>query len=481
MNYSIIRYMLGKVVLTVGLLMLLPAACAVIYKENIAFIYAACALGSALVGWLMSRTKPKRTSFYAKEGFVVCALSWIIMSLIGALPMWLSGEFTFIDALFEIISGFTTTGSSAAANVEALTKGTLFWRSFSHWIGGMGVLVFILALLPMAGGQSLYFMKAESPGPDVEKALPRMQNSAKWLYIIYTILTLAQMVILIASGLNVFDAVTTTFATAGTGGFSNYAIGLSDYTIFQQNVCTVFMMLFGVNFNFYFFFLAKRFKDALKMEEVRWYFGIYFVCCLLMAINVTMNMGGAFAYNLQQALFQGASIMTTTGFATCDFNLWPDFAKAILVFLMFIGACAGSTGGGIKVCRIVIYLKTAVKEFQHLIHPKAVKIVKFEGKKVEHDVLRSINIYLVCYFLIFTVSVLLVSLNNIGGVSAFTAVAATFNNIGPGLGIVGPMGGFHSLSTLSKLVLSFDMLAGRLELFPMLILFFPGTWRAKSR
>lgn len=480
MNYSIIRYMLGHVTFLTGVCMLLPSLVAVLYQEKTGFSYIACAVFSMLIGRLMTGKKPEKSTFFAREGFLVVSLSWVLMSLIGAMPFFVSGEFnSYTDALFEIISGFTTTGASVANDVEILSHSTLFWRSFSHWIGGMGVLVFLLALLPMTGGQSLYFMKAESPGPSVGKQLPRMQTTAKYLYLIYFAMTFLLFVLLVLGDMNAFDAICTSFATAGTGGFSNYSDGLAGFSTYTQIVVTVFMMLFGVNFNFYFLLLFKKAKEAFKMEEVRWYFAIYFVAILAMALNLT-SIGGNFAQNLLDAAFQGASIMTTTGFSTVDFNLWSGFSKSILILLMFIGACAGSTGGGMKVSRILIYLKSVKKELQHLIHPKNIKIIKLENKPIEHDVLRSANIYLIAYIAIFTISVLLISLDGYDAATTVTSVAATLNNIGPGLNLVGPMGNFDCLSTFSKYILMFDMLAGRLEIFPMLVLFTPTAWKRKS-
>lgn len=480
MNYSIIRYMLGQVTFLTGVCLLLPSLVAVIYQENTGFSYFVCAIFSMILGKLMAHKKYSNSTFYAREGFLVVSLSWVMISLIGAAPLYISGEFpSYTNALFEIISGFTTTGASVATDVEALSHAALFWRSFSHWIGGMGVLVFLLALLPMTGGQSLYFMKAESPGPSVGKQLPRMQTTAKYLYTIYFALTVIMFMFLIVGDMNAFDAVCTSFGTAGTGGFANYADGLAGFSTYTQIVVTVFMMLFGVNFNFYFFIVFRKFKEAFKLEEVWWYFAIYFTAILAMAINLT-KIGGSFTYNLLHSAFQGASIMTTTGFSTVDFNYWPGFSKSILVLLMFIGACAGSTGGGIKVSRILIYLKSVRKELQHLIHPKNIKILKLENKPIDHDVLRSANVFLIAYVAIFTLSILLVSLDGYDACTTITAVAATFNNIGPGLNLVGPLGNFDCLSTLSKYVLMFDMLAGRLEIFPMLLLFTPTAWKRKN-
>lgn len=458
--------------------MIIPSIVSVFYRETIGFTYLACSIACFVLGTLLSK-KPANTSFYAKEGFLVVSLSWIIISLIGAIPFYVSKELpSYIDSLFEIVSGFTTTGASVALDVESYSHASLFWRSFSHWIGGMGVLVFLLALLPSTGGQSLYFMKAESPGPSVGKLVPKMQNTAKYLYSIYGGLTIAEIIFLMFGGLNFFDATCTAMATAGTGGFGNYGTSIGGFNTYVQIVVTVFMMLFGVNFNAYFLILMKRCKEAITMEEIRWYFGIYFAAILAIAVNLT-SVGGDFLYNFQQAAFQGASIMTTTGFSTLDFNLWPHFSKVILLMLMFIGACAGSTGGGIKVSRMLIYIKTVYKELQYLISPRKVKVIKLENKPLEHEVVRSANIFLIAYLGILAGSVLIVSADNFDAATTFTSVVATLNNIGPGLNVVGPMGNFAAFSCLSKCVLIFDMLAGRLEVFPMLLLFMPGVWASK--
>jgi trk system potassium uptake protein TrkH len=374
-----------------------------------------------------------------------------------------------VDALFEIVSGFTTTGATILSDVERLPRSILMWRSFSHWIGGMGVLVFMLALLPMAGASGMYLMKAESPGPSVGKLVPKVKSTAKILYLIYFLLTVVEMVLLVLSGCPVFDSVNMAFATAGTGGFGVLNSSAGEYNWITQLILTVFMILFGVNFNVYFLIYERKFKDALKSEEVRVYLGIIAASILLITGNIFRlfeNIGQA----LLHAAFQVASIITTTGFSTVDFDQWPEFSRTILVILMFIGACAGSTGGGIKVSRVCIMAKTVRKELAYILHPRNVRKTCFEGKPVEHDVLRSVNVFLIAYLAIFIGSVLVVSLDDLDGVTNFTAVAATLNNIGPGLNLVGPTHNFSLFSNLSKLVLIFDMLAGRLEIFPMLIL-----------
>ena len=478
MNRSIITYILGWVIRLEGFFMLLPALIALIYKEKAGWAYILCSAICLVLGWLPVRKKPSNTIFYAREGFVTVALSWILLSIIGALPLVISREIPdMTDALFEIISGFTTTGASILYDVEALSKCNLLWRAFSHWIGGMGVLVFILAVLPLAGGQSMYIMKAESPGPSVGKLVPKLQKTAFFLYAVYFAMTLLLFILLIIFRMPVFDALCTAFATAGTGGFGIKADSMTGYSPVLQGIVTIFMLLFGINFNFYFFLFVKQFKDAFKMEEVRWYLLLFGSGALAIALNLTLTGTDGLLYNLHHAAFQVSTIMTTTGFATMDFNLWPAFSKCILVMLMFVGACAGSTGGGMKISRFLIYFKAVRKELAHLIHPRSIKILRLDEKAIPHEVIRSANIFLVTYLAIFAGSVLLISFDNFDLVTNFTAVAATLNNIGPGLELVGPTGNFAMFSTFSKYVLMFDMLAGRLEIFPMLILFSTSTWR----
>jgi trk system potassium uptake protein TrkH len=416
--------------------------------------------------------------FYAKEGFVTVALSWIILSVMGALPFVINEEIpNFTDALFEIISGFTTTGASILSDVEALSHCSLIWRSFSHWIGGMGVLVFILAILPLAGGgHSMHLLRAESPGPSVGKLVPRLRSTAMILYGIYFFMTVIELIILLIAKMPLFDAICTAFGTAGTGGFGIKNDSMTSYSTLIQGIVTVFMILFGVNFNVYYLFLIKKPKEALKCEELRYYLGIIGFAILFITINIRGLFPSIFKA-FHHAAFQVGSIITTTGFATEDFNIWPQASKTLLVIIMFIGACAGSTGGGIKVSRFALLLKTVGKELSHLIHPRSIKIIKFEGKKVEHDVIRSVNVFLITYVLIFAFSVLAICIDGLDLTTNFTAVAATLNNIGPGLELVGPTQNFSVFSSFSKYILMFDMLAGRLELFPMLILFTPATWK----
>ena len=480
MNYSIIRFVLGWIIKVEGIFFLLPLLTAIIYKETAGYSFLICAVASIVIGTVMSLKKPSDKSFYAREGFITVALGWIVMSLIGAMPFYISGEIpSYLDAFFEIVSGFTTTGASTLSDVESLSKCMLIWTSFSHWLGGMGVLVFVLTILPLSGGESLYFMKAESPGPSVSKLVPKMRYTTGILYLIYTGIMFVEIVLLLIGGMPVFDALCLSFGSAGTGGFAILNSGLATYTVYQQAVITVFMFLFGVNFSFYFLLLMKKGKEAFSLEEVKWYFIIYAAVTLLITWNVSCSMGGNPLMNFHHAAFQVSSIMTTTGYSTVDFDLWPAFSKTLLVIIMFIGACAGSTGGGMKVSRILIYLKTIKKEFSTLLHPRSIKILKLDGKKIEHTVLRSANVFLCAYVIIFAFSLILISLDNFGFDTNFTAVAATLNNIGPGLSEVGPTRNFGVYSPLSKLVLCFNMLAGRLELFPMLLLFIPSTWKRK--
>ncbi|MBR2949965.1 MAG: TrkH family potassium uptake protein [Lachnospiraceae bacterium] len=479
MNYSIIIYIIGWVLSIESVLMLLPCLTALVFRETAGFSFLITIALCLLAGLPLVLKKPKNKLFYLREGFVATSLSWIVLSTMGALPFWISGSIPDpIDALFETVSGFTTTGASILTNVEALPRCMLIWRSFTHWIGGMGVLVFLLIILPMSGGSHMNLMKAESPGPSVNRILPKVQSTAKVLYIIYITLTAIQVLLLSLGNIPLFDALTTAFGTAGTGGFGIKNDSIAGYSAYIQIVTTVFMILFGVNFNIYYLLLIKKVRLAFSSEEVRMYFSIIIASILLITINITANgYYSSFGAALQQASFQVASIITTTGFATADFNLWPQFSKVILVMLMFIGACAGSTGGGIKISRILIMLKTVRKELRQLLHPRSIKKIQIDGKSVEHEVVRSTNVYLITFILLFAFSVLLISLEGYDLVTSFTAVAATINNIGPGLELVGPTGNFAFFSYGSKIVLIFDMLAGRLELFPLLLLFTKDTWK----
>ena len=474
MNSSMIRVILGHVLKIEAAFLLLPCLIALIYREEEGYIYLCVAGGCALIGAFMSSIKkPEDTALYLKEGCVATALSWILLSLFGALPFCITKEIpSYVDSLFETISGFTTTGASILTDVEKLSYTSLFWRSFTHWIGGMGVLVFLLAIIPLSGGSNINLMRAESPGPSVGKLVPKIKSSARILYVIYFIMTTAEIGFLMLGGMNPFHAVTLSLGTAGTGGFGVLNSSIASYSPYCKWVITVFMILFGVNFNAFYFILIGKVKKFFEVEEVRWYLGIIAAAILLISINV-YSIYGNVAATVQDTAFQVASIITTTGYSTTDFNTWPMFSKVILVMLMFIGACAGSTGGGIKVSRIVIMLKTVKKELNNYSHPKSIKKIMFEKKALEHEVLRAINVYLITFIIIFTTSFTLISLENHDFTTTFTAVAATINNIGPGLEMVGPTGNFAFWGDFSKIILMLDMLAGRLELFPLLILFSP--------
>ncbi len=479
MNYSVIRYITGWVIFTISLFMLLPALVSFIYGEiSTAWLFIACAVVFGALGFVIKLKKPSTKRFFAREGFIVASLSWIIISMIAAVPFTVSGEIPFyIDAIFEVVSGFTTTGSTILTNIEGLSKGMSFWRCFTNWIGGMGVLVFILAIMPQASGQAVYILKAESTGPSVGKLVPKLKNSAAILYSLYISLTILQVILLLFADVPLFDSLCVTFGTAGTGGFAPLNSSIASYSVAAQNIVTVFMLLFGVNFNIYFLILAKRFKDAFSNEEFRWYLILYFVFTVI--VGASLFVSAPEHFKLKDIFFQTSSIMTSTGFSTTDFNLWTPLAKGILVILMFIGACAGSTGGGIKVYRFVVYAKTVKKQLSTLIHPRSVKVLKMDGKAISHEVIRIINVYFATYIFVFVASLLVILTDGFDITTSFTAVTATLNNIGPGLGEVGPMYNFANFSTLSKLVLSFDMLAGRLEIFPLLIFFSPSAWHRK--
>ena len=477
MNYRMILYVTGWVINFEAVFLLPSFLTGLIYRERSALSLLLTAFICLMIGFPMARKRPQNTSIYAREGFVTVALSWIVLSALGALPFVFSGAIpSYIDALFETVSGFTTTGSSILAEVEPLPKGILFWRSFTHWVGGMGVLVFVMAVLPLAGGTNMYMMKAESPGPIVGKLVPKVKSTALLLYKMYLVLTVLQLIFLLLGRMPLFDALTTTFGTAGTGGFGVKNDSIGGYSPYLQVVITVFMILFGVNFNVYYLLVKKKAKLAFQSGEVRLYFAVIFVSIVLITANIA-KMFGSLGEALRHAAFQVGSIITTTGFATTDFDVWPVFSKTILVILMFIGACAGSTGGGIKVSRILILLKAVRRELNLIAHPHRVRTLKVDGKMVETAVIRSVCVFLATYVLIFGISLLLISIDNFDFTTNFTAVAATMNNIGPGLEQVGPTCNFGGYSAFSKLVLTFDMLAGRLELFPLLILFSRNTWR----
>ena len=476
MNFRMITNILGWILIFEAGFMAVPTLAALIYSESVVWAYLITIAICLLLGFALVWKKPRNKTLYSREGFVIVSLSWIVLSIFGALPLYISGETpTYIDALFETVSGFTTTGASILSDIEAISHASLTWRSFTHWVGGMGVLVFIMAFVPLSGGNNLHIMKAESPGPSVSKLVPRVKTTAMILYLIYITLTLIEFILLLCGGMSIFEALNTAFATAGTGGFGVKSTSLASYSSYIQIVVTVFMLLFSINFASFYLILLGRVKEAFTTEVVT------FLGIVVSVITViTLNARGFFdtvGDAIKHVSFTVASIISTTGFATVDFDKWPELSRALLVLIMFIGACAGSTGGGLKVSRVIIGVKSIAKELYLLVHPKQVKKVTIDKVPVEHEVVRATNVYMVCYIIVFAVSVLLVSIENYGLVTNFTAVAATINNIGPGLELVGPTANFAFFSPFTKIVLIFDMIAGRLELFPMLVLFFPGTWK----
>ena len=480
MNTKMIRYILAKMLGVEAILLLLPALVSLIYGE-FSGVYFLIPSGILIVIYLLvGMKKPEKRTIYGKEGMVIVASAWILWSLFGALPFTLSGSIpSYLDAFFETVSGFTTTGSSILTDVEALPQGMLFWRSFTHWIGGMGVLVFVMVLTTLDKKNSMYLMRAEVPGPEKDKLVPRTMSTARILYGMYLGLTLIEVILLLLGGMNMFDSLIHAFGTAGTGGFSNYAASVGHFdSAYIDGVISIFMISFGVNFNLYFFLLIRDFKPVWKNEELRAYLGIILAAVAVITLNISgqyPNPLKAFRY----ALFQVASIITTTGYATADYNAWPMLSQCILLMLMVIGACASSTGGGIKVSRFLMVLKCIKREIKQMVHPKSISIIRVNDKKVGADVLRSLYVYLMAYAGIVVGSVLLVSIDNLDFGTTFSSVLATLNNIGPGIADVGPVGNFAEFSPLSKIVFCFDMLAGRLEIFPFLMLFTASAWNRK--
>lgn len=478
MNYKVLHYIVGCILKFEGLFMLLPAIAGLFYREYRASL---CFVGTAVLcevfGFIETTIGRKKGNLYVKEGFAAVSLGWIALSLFGCLPYMLTGEIPhFTDALFETVSGLTTTGATILTDVESLSHASIFWRSFTHWIGGMGVFVFVMAILPMMGGSTMNLMKAESTGPSVGKLLPKVRDTAKILYTIYIVLTVVETILLLISGLPLFDSLTMTFGTVGTGGFGINNSFTAEGNVAAQIIITVFMILSGINYSAFFLILSRQFKEAFALEEVRCYFGIVLVAGLLIAGNIYQiyqNVGDA----LRHAFFQVGSIITTTGYATADFDAWPAFSKTILLLLMFTGGCAGSTAGGFKLSRVIILFKTIRKELRNLIHPQLVKVIKMDGHAVKDEVIRSTNVFTAAYFIIMLFSLLFISLNGFDLTTNFTTVVTMLNNVGPGFGLVGPTCNFSFFSDFSKFVMIFDMLTGRLEIYPMLIFFHPACWK----
>ena len=473
-----IVYIIAKMLGVEGAVLLIPAFVAFLYGESdvIQFLIVSAVLGA--IFFIFGRKRPENKVIYAKEGLVIVGLAWILWSLFGALPFVLTGSIpSYVDAFFETVSGFTTTGSTILTNIEALPKGVAFWRSLTHWIGGMGVLVFVMMLTSLDDEHSMHLMRAEVPGPEADKLVPKARATARILYLMYFVLTAAEVVFLMFGGMSFYDALLHSFSTAGTGGFSNRNASVAYYdSAYIDGVITVFMILFGVNFNLYFLIRLKNWKDALKNEELHAYLGIIAGAVAIVTVNI-LGIYGNIVHAFRYASFQVASVITTTGFCTADFNLWPELSKVVLLGIMVIGACAGSTGGGIKVSRFLILVKSIKQEVRRMLHPKAVTIVKINGKRVGNDTIRSVYIYFISYILVMMVSILLVSINNFDFATTFSSVLTTLNNVGPGISMVGPVENFHMFSPLSKLVFCMDMLLGRLEIFPYLLLMSPELWR----
>lgn len=479
MNRKMIIFTLGKLLKVEAGLLLLPFLVSLIYREKVGIAYLLIAGGAFLGGLLLSRKTPKNRRIYAKEGFLIVGLSWCLLSLVGSIPFMVTREIpAFTDAFFETVSGFTTTGSSILPTLSGISRASLFWRSFTHWIGGMGILVFTVAFIPLASGRTMHILKAEMPGPIVGKLVSKVRVTARILYVIYGALTLIQILLLVLGDMPLFDSVLNAFATAGTGGFAMDDGGIAKYdSAYLEGVITVFMILFGINFNLIYFFLIGKIVPVLKSEELRGYLGIIAAATGLITINIASQYP-SYLQAFRYAVFQVASIITTTGFVTTDYDLWPMFSQLLLLFLMFIGACAGSTGGGIKVSRIQILLKQAFQESKRLVHSRSVMTLKYEGETVSPKTIGNIHAYLVLYLVIFSLALVILSLENRDFQTTFSAVATCINNVGPGFRAVGPTGNFAFLSVLSKWALSFTMLAGRLEIFPMLLLFSPALWKS---
>ncbi len=480
MNYKMVSFSIGRILLVEAALLVFPAIGAIFYNENTLLSFALTIAALAITGMLAVRKKPKNQNIYAKDGYVIVSLSWILMSLFGALPFFISGYIPhFIDAFFETVSGFTTTGSTILRNVEVLPKSLLFWRSFTHWIGGMGILVFVIAIMPKTESTSMHIMRAEVPGPTVGKLVSKLRASARILYGIYCAMTAVQIILLALGGMPLFDSIVNSFATAGTGGFGILNNSIEGYnSLYAEMVIAVFMLLFGVNFNLYYLMIIKHGKQAIKSEELRWYFSVVTASVIIIAlslISTKFSVGDAFRH----AFFQVSSIITTTGFSSTNFNTWPMTAKIVIVMLMVIGACAGSTGGGIKVSRLVILVKSGLRDIKKALNPRSIETVKIDKRTVEEPIVKSVSVFFATYMLIMAGSTLLVAIDGRDFTTTTTAVISCLSNIGPGLGAVGPAGNFADFSAFTKIVLSFDMLAGRLELIPMLMLFSPYAWSRK--
>lgn len=479
MNKRLLCHLVGNVVRVCGALMLLPIIVSLILRSGDTMPLVLSMLIAMAVGTAMALVQPRRDTLRAREGFAIVAFSWLLVSFLGGLPFFFSGYIpSLVDCFFETVSGFTTTGATILTDVEALPKGLLFWRSFTHWAGGMGVLVLSLALIPKMGARSIHLMRAESPGPSTDKLVPRVANNAKILYEIYIALSIFMVASLLFCGLDLYDSVVHMFGAAGTGGFGTYGDSIAHFNSATVDVVVgVFMALFGVNFSVYYFLIHRNWKAALGNSELRWYWSILLGASCIIALNIMPLYGGNFLTSLRYSFFQASSIMTTTGYATADFDVWPQLSRVILVMLMFIGASAGSTGGGIKVIRLQLLIKSMVRDIRRTVHPKSVNTVKLDGHTVDEGILSGVQGFFFAYILVLLSAVIIVSIDGFSFETSFTAVLATISNIGPGLGMVGPVGNYAAFSNLSKIVLSMCMLIGRLEVFPILMLFSPSAWK----
>ena len=479
MNYRMISRVLGYVLLIIAALMLLPLITGLWYRENV-LNFVITIICTAVPGFIMTRVRPKTQELFAREGFAIVGISWLLMSLLGALPFVISGDIpSYIDAVFETASGFTTTGASILNDIEGLTRSGLFWRSFTHWIGGMGMLVFLMAVMPMSGEHSMHIMRAEVPGPTVGKLVPRVRKTAMILYLIYLGLTVLEAILLRCGGMSFFDAILHAFATAGTGGFSTRGSSIGAFnSAYIDIVVTIFMILFGVNFNLYFLLLIGKFKDALKSEELHVYLGVIVSAAIIIGICISKIYGGFFKA-LRYSFFNVATVVSTTGFGNADFTKWPALAQAMLVAIMFMGGCAGSTGGGIKVSRIMVVVKSAFADIAQVIFPRSVRVVRLDSKRVSSETVRACNTYFAIYMLALLATTLLVSVDGFDVTTNFTAAVSCLSNIGPGLSLVGPSGNFAMFSDFSKIVMTVAMLLGRLEIYPLLVLVMPTMWRRK--
>lgn len=480
MNRRMIGYIIGKMMGVEALVLLLPALISLIYREDDYVFFLMTGAVLVVIYFLLARKKPEESTIYGKEGLVIVAVAWVLWSIFGAIPFTISGNIpSYVDAFFETVSGFTTTGSTILTEIQSLPKGILFWRSLTHWIGGMGVLVFVMMLTSLDDKGAIHLMRAEVPGPEADKLVPKARSTAKILYAMYFALTAVEVVFLLFGGMNLYDSVMHAFSTAGTGGFSNRNVSVGYYdSAYIDGVITVFMILFGINFNLYYLMLLKHFKEAFKNEELKTYLGIIAGAVAIITINIS-SMYGSVLKAFRYAAFQVASVITTTGFCTADYNLWPELSKGVLLAIMVVGACAGSTGGGIKVSRLVILLKSVTQEIKRLHHPKAVTIVRVNGRKIGAETRQGVYVYFICYIFIIIGSTLLVSLDNFDFATTISAVLTTINNVGPGIALVGPVENFAKFSVFSKLIFCLDMLFGRLEIFPILLVLSPSFWRKR--